>query len=527
MTGRARTLAPVLALAGTLVIAAGAAAEEPQVASKTKTAGTGRTAAGGRKTGEIATSLLPVAGSAIVAFRVQIHAGSIDDPPGKEGLNALTALTIGQGGTGDLTYKDVVDRLYPMAASIDVQPDREVTTFVGRVHRDHLKAFYDLFAALLLKPRFDPADLARHRDLLLAGIETNLRGADDETLGKETLQWLLYRGHPYGRLDIGTVRGLKAIVLDDLKTHYRKHYTHARLVFGAAGGYPEEMVAAARADFRALPSGEGGRPPLPAPRAIEGMEVVIVRKPTPATAISIGFPIGVTRADRDFGALLVANSAFGEHRTFNGRLQNRMRSARGLNYGNYSYIENFIQDGGGNHPLPNIPRRQQYFSIWIRPVAPQNAGFALRQATRELKMLVDGGLTEEEFQATRRYLLNASRLWTQSVSRRLGYRMDAEFYGTEFLVDRVQRELPRLTLEQVNAAIKRHLQYRDLAVAVVTEDAEGLRDTLLSGKPTPITYQTPTTDEALLKEDEEIESFPLPLHRDRLRVIPAREMFEK
>jgi zinc protease len=257
------------------------------------------------------------------------------------------------------------------------------------------------------------------------------------------------------------------------------------------------------------------------------MEVTFVEKPAPATAISIGLPIAVTRADKDFYALLVANSYLGEHRTFNGRLMNKMRGDRGLNYGDYSYIENFIQDGGSTFPLTNIPRREQSFSIWIRPVPPVNALFALRQATRELKMLVDRGLSAQDFEATRRYLLNYSRLWAQDQSRRLGYQMDSEFYGTKFFIDRVQEELQRLKLEDVNAAIKRHLQAANLAVAIVTENAAALKETLLSGKPTPITYQTPTTSEALLKEDREIESFRLPLNRERLLIVKAQELFEK
>ena len=57
--------------------------------------------------------------------------------------------------------------------------------------------------------------------------------------------------------------------------------------------------------------------------------------------------------------------------------------------------------------------------------------------------------------------------------------------------------------------------------------AAELKETLLSGKPTPITYQTPTTSEALLKEDKEIESFRLPLNRERLLIVKAQELFEK
>jgi zinc protease len=474
-----------------------------------------------------ATSLLPVQDSPQVVFRIVVRAGAIDDPPGKEGLNTLTAMTIGQGGTKTLSYREVTDRLYPMAASISPQADMEVTTFIGGSHRDHLKEFYDLFTGILLAPRFDPADFTRNRDLLLAAIETNLRGADDETLGKETLQVLMFQGHPYGRPVTGTVRGLKSITLDDVKAHYRRHYARGALVLGVAGGYPKGMIDALVKDFGALPALAPERPKLPAPRAIEGLEMLIVDKAAPATAISIGFPINVTRADRDYYALLVASSHFGEHRTFNGRLQNVMRAARGLNYGNYSYIENFLQDGGSTFPLANTPRRQQHFSIWIRPVAPANAGFALRQAVRELQRLVGQGLSAAEFEATRRYILNYSRLWTQSLSRRLGYRLDSEYYGTKFTIDRIQEELPRLKVEDVNAAIKRHLQAKNLAVAVVAPDAAALRELLLSGKPTPITYQTPTTSEDLLREDREIESYPLPINKERLRVVPAARMFER
>ena len=126
-----------------------------------------------------------------------------------------------------------------------------------------------------------------------------------------------------------------------------------------------------------------------------------------------------------------------------------------------------------------------------------------------------------------KYLLNYSRLWAQDQSRRLGYQLDSEFYGTKFFIDRVQEELPRLKLEDVNAAVKRHLQAANLAVAIVTENPAAMKETLLSGKPTPITYQTPTTSEVLLKEDKEIESFPLPLSRERVVIVKAQELFEK
>jgi zinc protease len=482
--------------------------------------------ADGGKAG-IAMVLLPIPASPIVTFRIQFATGAIDDPEGKEGLNTLTAMTIGEGGTKQLTYRQIVDRLYPMAALLHAQPDREVTTFIGEVHRDHAREFYGILSGLLLAPRFDEADFRRSRDLLIASIETTLRGNDEEEMGKEALNASIYQGHPYGRPVAGLVTSLRAITLDDVKQHYARHYTRGALLIGLAGGYAPALPASMGEDFRTLPEGGGTRAGLPAPPPIKGLEITMVEKPTPTAAISIGAPIDVTRADHDYYALLVANSYLGEHRTFNGRLMNVMRAARGLNYGDYSYIETFIQEGGSTFPLANIPRRQQTFTIWIRPVARDNAVFALREALRELRRLVDSGLTKTQFDETRAFLLNYARLWTQSQSRRLGDMMDSRFYGIASYTDRVQEELKTMTVEEVNAAIKRHLDPRNLKVAIVADAARGLVQQLTSGGPTPITYQTPTTDPALLAEDKEIEAFPLEVNVERLRIVPAATMFEE
>lgn len=470
--------------------------------------------------------LLPVPGSPLVTFRFQFRTGSIDDPDELHGLAAVTGLTVADGGTTELTRRQVVDRLYPMAASIDVLTDQEVTTFVGQVPREQAMEFYRLFSALLRAPRFDEADFTRSRDRLIAQIESYLRGHDDEELGKEALNASIFFGHPYGRPVEGSVQGLRATTVEAARLHWTRQFQRVGLLVGLAGGYSEALRAAVVEDF-------GSRPPappprtLPAPAPIKGLEVLLVEKPVPTAAISIGAPLKVTRADRDYYALMVANSWLGEHRTFNGRLMNAMRAARGLNYGDYSYIEWFIQEGGSTFPLANIPRRQQTFSIWIRPVARDNTVFALRQALRELRRLVDSGIPRAEFESTRSFLLNYSRLFTQSQSRRLGYLMDSRFYGTTPFVDRIQEELPALTVEQVNAAVRRHIDPDNLKVTIVADGARGLVEALTSGAPSSIVYQTPTDDAALLAEDKEIERFPLAINAEALRIYPAGTMFEE
>jgi zinc protease len=81
-----------------------------------------------------------------------------------------------------------------------------------------------------------------------------------------------------------------------------------------------------------------------------------------------------------------------------------------------------------------------------------------------------------------------------------------------------------LTLDEVNAAIKRHLQYRDLKIAMVTGDAAGLRARLESDAPTPIAYATPKSD-AIMAEDLEIAAWPLALGAERIEIVPVADAF--
>ena len=437
---------------------------------------------------------------------------------------------LSQGGTEELSLTEVMEALYPMAADFSAQPDKEVTTFLGRAHRDHLEPYYAVFRDRLQRPRFDRKDFERNKNELLNYLTKSLPSADDEELGKKSLEWELYSGqgeHPYRHPVQGTVAGVRSLTLDDVKAFYREHYTVENLQIGIAGDLPEGFADRVVEDFRkALPSRSAEAPALPKPAPGKGLQVTVVEKPTAeATAISLGFPLEITRGDEDFYPLLVANTYLGDHRTFNGVLMNELRAKRGLNYGDYSYIEAFLQEGGSTFALPNIPRRQQFFSIWIRPVAPENAHFALRGAIFYLRRLVDRGMTGEEFQAMREYLTSYSKLWVQSLDRRLGYQLDSRFYGTGFYIDEIEKRLESMTVEDVNRAVRKHLDRWDFRVAMVASNAQEVGSAVRENRRSPPSYQTSGASEAVQAEDGEIEVLVLPI--DSVRVVPVSESFQK
>jgi zinc protease len=73
--------------------------------------------------------------------------------------------------------------------------------------------------------------------------------------------------------------------------------------------------------------------------------------------------------------------------------------------------------------------------------------------------------------------------------------------------------------------VRKHLKTGGMKVAIVARDAAMLRDALVTGKPSPMTYDTQGTPEDVLTEDKQIASFPL---KDvSVRIVPVAAMFEK
>src|SRR5262249_54910836 len=151
--------------------------------------------------------------SRVVALRVVFRSGSADDPLGREGITQLASSMMTDGGTTDLTYAELVKKLYPLAAHISAAVDRDETAFETEVAKDDLETLYPLFRDVLLSPRLDQESFARLRDRQTAELTDDLRSGNDEALGKEALQSMLYAKHPYGHPTEGTEHGLKAISL--------------------------------------------------------------------------------------------------------------------------------------------------------------------------------------------------------------------------------------------------------------------------------------------------------------------------
>jgi zinc protease len=463
--------------------------------------------------------------SPLVTFRVVFLTGAAHDPADKPGVATLTASMLGQGGTKQMTYKQIVDAMFPMATSVSDQVDKEMTVFTATTHVDNLEAFYKLFRAMLLEPGWRKDDFDRLKDDTVNYLRVSLRSNNDEELGKEVLYNELYAGNPYGHHNAGTLSALQKMTLQDLQAFYKVHYAQDNLILGIAGGYPEAFLERMKKDFQQLPAKQAATPQFKAPAPRQGIRLTMVEKDTRSVAYSMGFPIDVKRGHPDYPALLVAQAYFGQHRTSGGRMYTRLREIRGLNYGDYAYIEYFPSGMFRTEPAPNLGRLSQIFQIWIRPVEPPTAQFALRLALFEFDKFVREGLSKEDFERWRNFVSKNVNLLVKTKSAELGYAIDSAYYGIPEYGRYVRESLAKLTVEDVNQAIRRRLQTKNLQVVVVAKGCEELKKKFLSNAPSPMTYNSPKPAD-ILEEDKLVERFKIDWDPNAIKVIPVDSVFE-
>ncbi len=470
---------------------------------------------------ELQKSVLPQ-----LNIKLLFTVGSAHDPAGKEGLAALTAAMMTRAGSKALTIEEIQAALYPMAGSFGSQTDKEMTTFTGVIHKDRWQTFLSIGLPQLLSPGLREEDFRRLKDAQLNALVQDLRSNNEEELGKERLQVNIFRGTPYGHPALGTVAGIRAITLDDVKQFAQTMYTRANLTIGISGDAPDNLIRLVQASMATLPEGPAAPAPSITPSALAGVEVEIIEKDTRATAMSLGFPIDVRRGDPDFAALSVARAWLGEHRISSGKLYQRIREIRGMNYGDYAYIEAFPRGMFQFFPDPNIVRRRQLFEIWIRPVVPANAHMALRIAVREFRDMVQSGLTKEAFETTRDYLMKNVYVMTARQDQQLGYALDSRFYKIGEFTKYMRDALQALTVDRVNAALKQHLPTDRLSVVIIAKDATALKQALSADSFSAIRYDG-EKPKALLDEDQTIGALRLNIAADRIRITPVADVFGK
>jgi len=302
-----------------------------------------------------------------------------------------------------------------------------------------------LFSEVAGQPTFPADSFARIKNQMLAGFEYQKQNPGK--LASLELMNRLYGDHPYAHSSDGTAKSIPAITLAQLKAFHEKAYAAGNVVIALVGDLSRaEAEAIASQVSSALPKGPAlAKIPQPAdPKASVGH----IEFPSKQTNLMLA-QLGIDRDDPDYAALSMGNQILGGG-GFGTRLMSEVREKRGLAYGVYS----------GFTPM----QARGPFMINLQTRAEMSEG-TLKLVQDVLADYLKTGPTEKELDDAKRELAGSFPLSTASNADIVGQLGAMGFYNLPLnYLDDFMRESQSLTVEQVKAALNKHLSTDKLVI---------------------------------------------------------------
>lgn len=376
--------------------------------------------------------------------------GSVDEGK-KGGLAKCTAKMLNEGSLkkGAVGFADALD-----ARAIQLSATAGNETFV--IELGTLKEEFDTGLSLLdeqlREPNFTSKSLDKVKTMTLS--EISRKEADFDNVASDALKAVLFEGTPIAIPNIGTKESVQAITLEDIRQFAASHLvlSNALIVIGGDIGVDQAKQKVSTL-LASLAAGERGADRHFDPRTTP-KESLLKRPNTEQAYLYFGSPFDMREGDPEYYKARVAMFILGSS-GFGSRLMEEIRVKRGLAYSAYSRL--------------SVAKTHTYFSGYLQTKLESQAE-AKKTVVEVIDTFVHDGVSQNELDQARKFLLGSEPLRVETLSQRLGRTFGEYYQGKPLGYTLQELELIRgLTLDELNDFIKRHGEIRNLSYAIVTK----------------------------------------------------------
>ena len=380
-----------------------------------------------------------------VVFEVS---GSIEDKK-LPGLAKMSAKMMNEGTSklGSIGFAKELD-----AKAVHISASTGTETFVMEL--SSLKEYFDYglekFADLLQDPNLNTKTLEKAKSLTIGGLSR--KENDYDYIAARTLKGLLFKGTLLENPSSGTIEDVKKIQDKDVKNFLEEHLVLSRAVIVVGGDISlKEAKEKASALLGHLPKGKKGQ--LPQVEVVKKSHKVVLERETEQAYLYFGSPYETSVGDEDeykarVGTFILGTGGFGS------RLMEEIRVKRGLAYSAYARI--------------NAARSHVYFMGYLQTKLESQAE-AEATVKEVIAKFVKEGVTQDELDQSKKFLLGSEPLRVETLSQRLSRTFQEYYKGEPLGSSRKELEkIEALTLDDLNAYIKKHTEINDLTFAIVT-----------------------------------------------------------
>ena len=383
----------------------------------------------------------------MITLRSSFQGGAALDPEGREGVCVLMAGLL-EEGTGEIDSTAFAEKREDLAAHFGFDCGRDDVAISLDMLSENRDASVDLLREALARPSFDPEAVERVRGQMIAGLEDD--ATNPGAIANRAFFATAFPDHPLGRPTDGTLETVKALDVEDLRAAHAATMTRDRLRLAVVGDItPEELGPMLDRLYGDLPAEGPALPPVAEPKLPGTLDVIDLD--VPQSLVFFG-QHGIPRDDPDFIPAFVMDYVLGGG-GLGSRLSSEVREKRGLTYG-----------------INTMLAPMDFGALYMGHFASANAHVAeaVGLVRAEWQRMAEGGVTEEELDAAKRYLTGAYPLRFSGNAKIAEQLLGIQVAGLDIdYVNKRNAMVEAVTKEDVARVAKRLLDPAELTFVVV------------------------------------------------------------
>ena len=386
----------------------------------------------------------------LVYVNVAIKGGATQDPDGKNGVTDLMAKLLLRG-TKTKTKQQVDQTLDQLGAELDIETRAEYIVLRGRVLSENIIPFLSLLEEIITAPSFRPVEFEKLKKEQISGILDQLN--NDQKLIRTRFDQIFFQGHPYSKANLGKIKDIQSLSGTDIQNQYKRMLDQSRMLVLAAGDTDESSFKSFLESINKKQNFKTNIETIPEfKNAPTGLRVVIFDKPERTQTQIVIAQQGTDFKNPTLDALQLGNFAFGGG-SFLSRLMLELRVKRGWTYGAGSAFKM----GSQAH-------------TWRASLFPKNADTppAIKETLRLIQDLHDHGITQTEFDAAKKSMVNSAGFSYNTPSKRMENLLVEKIFNLPVGYHKeTAKRIQALSLADVNSALQSFIQPKHLMVGLV------------------------------------------------------------
>jgi len=384
-----------------------------------------------------------------VSIGVWLGVGSMMELPHENGLSHFLEHMVFKG-TAKRTARQIAEEMDAVGGQLNAFTSKDCTCYYAKVIDENLPLAVDILSDLTCHAVLDETELNKERGVILEEIAMDEDSPED--LVHELLSKAQFGEQSLGMPILGPSELIERYTPADLAAYRGKHYRPDNAVVALAGNYDPDEVKALVEKFFGEWNNKGDGMILPAQKPLAGVNLA-KEKDTEQMHLCLGFE-GTPYGGEDVYPQAVLNNLLGG--AMSSRLFQRIREELGMAYSIYTY--------------PNSYKGCGTFAVYAG-VSPRNGEKVLHEIRAEMKKLLEEGITQKEFDASKQQLRSGYLLGLESP----GTRMQAMGRGLLLLGRSITPEetiarIEKVTMEHVMDKARRILE-KEPCMAVVGKGA--------------------------------------------------------